>query len=131
MRTESPQTIRSLYQAASDRYDRALRGALAELENRGVLNAKWARDRFQLELPSSARRQARRSWRLRRPVAKLVYVAQLLKTGVTFGDWVPYALWKLERHTGTHIEYSERQRRHPFIWGWPLVFRVLRNRDLR
>ncbi len=44
---------------------------------------------------------------------------------------MPYALWKLERHTGTHIEYSERQRRHPFIWGWPLVFRVLRNRDLR
>jgi hypothetical protein len=44
---------------------------------------------------------------------------------------VPYALWKVERHTGTRIEYSERQRRHPFIWGWPLVFRVLRNRDLR
>ena len=86
---------------------------------------------FALELPPGAGQRARCPWRLRRPVAKLVYVAQLLKTASTFGDWVPYALWKLERHTGTHVEYSERQRRHPFIWGWPLVFRVLRKRDLR
>jgi hypothetical protein len=131
MRTEHPETIRSLYQASTDRCDRALRSALAELETRGVLSTKWTGSRFGLELPPGAGRRARRSWRLRRPVAKLVYVAQLLKTASTFGDWVPYALWKLERHTGTHIEYSERQRRHPFIWGWPLIFRVLRNRNLR
>jgi len=131
MRTEHPETIRSLYQASTERYDRALRAALAELATRGVASAKWTGNRFRLELPAGASRRARRSWRLRRPLAKLVYVAQLLKTASTFGDWVPYALWKLERHTGTHIEYSERQRRHPFLWGWPLVFRVLRNRDLR
>jgi hypothetical protein len=131
MRTEHPEAIRSLYRASTDRYDRALRGALAEFETRGASKAKWTGDRFELELAPGASRRARCSWRLRRPVAKLVYVAQLLKTASTFGDWVPYALWKIERHTGTHIEYSERQRRHPFIWGWPLVLRVLRNRDLR
>ena len=130
MRTEHPETIRSLYQASTERYDLALRGALVELETRGVASAKWTGNRFELELRPGAIPRAHRSWRLRRPVAKLVYVAQLLKTASTFGDWVPYALWKLERHTGTHIEYSERQRRHPFIWGWPLLFRVLRDRDL-
>jgi hypothetical protein len=131
MRTEHPDTIRSLYQDSTDRYDRALRSALVELEIRGVASAKWTGNRFTLELPPGAGRRTRCSWRLRRPVAKLVYVAQLLKTASTFGDWLPYALWKVERHTGTRIEYSERQRRHPFIWGWPLLFRVLRNRDLR
>jgi hypothetical protein len=131
MRTEHPETIRSLYLASADRYDRALRSALAALDIRGVSSAKWTENRFALELPPGAGQRARCSWRLRRPIAKLVYVAQLLKTASTFGDWVPYALWKVERHTGTHIEYSERQRRHPFIWGWPLIFRVLRNRDLR
>ena len=50
---------------------------------------------------------------------------------MTFGDWVPYALWKLERHTGTRIELSERQRRHPFLFAWPEIFRVLRSRALR
>jgi hypothetical protein len=131
MRTEHPDTIRSLYDASTERYDRALRSALAELEDRGVWRTTWMERRFAIECPAGADRRARCSWRLRRPVAKLVYVAQLLKTAFTFGDWVPYALWKVERHTGTRIEYTERQRRHPFIWGLPLVFRVLRDRDLR
>jgi hypothetical protein len=96
-----------------------------------VSRAKWTGESFALELPAGAGRRARRGWRLRRRVAKLVYVAQLLKTAATFGDWLPYALWKVERHTATHIEYTQRQRRHPFIWGWPLLFRILRNRDLR
>jgi hypothetical protein len=81
--------------------------------------------------PAERLRRARRARRLRRPAAKLVGVAQLLKSAVTFGDWLPYALWKLERHTGTRLEPTERQRRHPFVFAWPLLFRVLRRRELR
>jgi hypothetical protein len=55
----------------------------------------------------------------------------LLKSAATFGDWLPYVLWKLERHGGTRIELTDRQRRHPLIWGWPVLWRVLRRRDLR
>jgi hypothetical protein len=131
MRTESAESIRSLQAAAPERYERALRAALAELEDRGELRARWSGEVARLELSEAARRQDRRAWRLRRPVAKVVYVAQLLKTAFTFGDWLPYALWKLERHTGAHFAYSERQRRHPFVFGWPLLFRALRGRHLR
>jgi hypothetical protein len=131
MRTESPESIGSLYRAASARYDRALGGALAELEARGALRVKRDGERFRVDLPESERRRARRSWRWRRPLVKLVYVAQLVKTAFTFGDWLPYALWKVERHSGTRVPYTERQRRHPFIFGWPLLYRVLRRRDLR
>ena len=74
---------------------------------------------------------ARWARRLRRPAAKLLAVVQLLKSAFTFGDWLPYALWKLERHTGTRLTPTERQRRHPFLFGWPLMLRVLRRRDLR
>lgn len=86
---------------------------------------------MRVHMDPAARRRARRSWRWRRPLAKAVYLAGLFKSAFTFGDWLPYALWKLERHTGTRIELSERQRRHPLVWGWPLVFRVFRQRDLR
>jgi hypothetical protein len=131
MRSESPETIAALYRAAPDRYRSALRSALAELEEQGVLRAKWDGERFELDLSPAARRSARRAWSRRRPLAKLVYVAQLVKTAFTFGDWLPYALWKVERHTGRPIPYSERQRRHPFVFGWPLLWRVLRHRQLR
>ena len=50
---------------------------------------------------------------------------RLLKTAYTFGDWVPYVLWKLERHTGRTIELSPRQRRHPLIFGWPIILPLL------
>ena len=64
------------------------------------------------------------------PLAKLAYVGQLFKTAFTFGDWLPYALWKLERHTGKPLQISERQRRHPFVFGWPVLARLLWRRDI-
>ena len=72
----------------------------------------------------------RRARRLRRPAAKALAFVQLLKSAFTFGDWLPYALWKLERHTGHRVELTERQRRHPLIFGWPVLLRLLRSRDL-
>ena len=36
-----------------------------------------------------------------------------------------------ERHSGVHFESSARQRRHPWLFGWPLLFRVLRSGALR
>jgi len=131
MRPESPETIRSLYRAAPERFDRAARAGLDALMERGWLRWESAADGAVVELPAAVRRRAARAWRRRQPLRKLVYLVGLLKSATTFGDWLPYALWKLERHTGTHIELSERQRRHPFIWGWPVLWQVLRRRDLR
>jgi hypothetical protein len=82
-------------------------------------------------LPADRRNSAARAWRLRKPWRKAVYLIGLLKSAATFGDWLPYVLWKLERHAGTPIALSDRQRRHPLIWGWPVFLRVLRRRVLR
>ncbi len=131
MRPESPETIRQLYDAHAPRFDRVARLGLEEWAKRGGVDVSDDGDSLRVRIDPGDRRRARRTWRLRRPLAKLVYLAQLLKSAFTFGDWLPYALWKLERHTGSHIEPSERQRRHPLIFAWPLIFRVLRRRDLR
>jgi hypothetical protein len=131
MRSEAPETIRSIYAAAPERYDRAARDGLDTLAEADRLHWRREGDRAVVTLPASRRRDAIRAWRLRKPLRKAVYLLSLFKSAATFGDWVPYALWKLERHTGTHIEVSDRQRRHPFIWGWPVILRVLRQRVLR
>lgn len=128
LRAESDETVRSLYAADTARYDRVLEAALSDLDEAGLARVRREGEIFQL---SAAPNLLDRPRRVRRIGAKLAGVAQLLKSAFTFGDWVPYALWKLERHTGTRLELSERQRRHPFLFAWPVFLRVLARRDLR
>jgi hypothetical protein len=130
LRPESPAAIRGLFLAEPARYARAAQLAARVLETRGRLHVLAPGEPLEIELPAGERRRRRRRARLRRPLAKLAYVAQLLKTAFTFGDWLPYALWKLERHSGARLVPSERQRRHPILFGLPLLVRALRERAL-
>lgn len=131
MRPEAETAIEKLYAAAPERYDRAGAAAFRELEERhpDTLRVEILDAGFCIHGAQAV--PARFGPGLRRLLAKGAYAAQLFKTAFTFGDWLPYALWKLERHTGTRIEPSERQRRHPLIFGWPILWRVLARRDLR
>jgi len=132
LRPESPDGARALYAADPPRYAEALAVTLESLEREGRLRiTSREAAAFEIACPPGALRRTRRVARWRRPLAKCVATLQLLKSAATFGDWLPYALWKLERHTGTHLELSERQRRHPFLFGWPLIARVLWRRELR
>jgi hypothetical protein len=131
MRAESEETIQSLYRAAPEHFTRTLASALESLANEGWLEYRRDGDVWTAVQTDERLRDARMARRLRRPLAKLLAVIQLLKSACTFGDWLPYALWKLERHTGTRLTPTERQRRHPFLFGWPLILRVLRKRELR
>jgi hypothetical protein len=127
LRPESPATIRSLYEADPERYDRAARAVLARMG----ADVRGEGDEVEVELPADSKAWTRRGWSQLRVLAKIVYFVQLLKSAATFGDWLPYVLWKLERHTGKKIVPSERQRRYPYLFGWPLLLRVLWQRDLR
>lgn len=136
LRTESPDTVRRIYESARPRFDAVLRDALAALEDEGALSVERHRPAepddaaLRVQVTPKHVRAARRAWRWRRPLAKAVAIANLLKTAATFGDWLPYALWKLRRHTGIVIEPTPRQRRHPLVYGWPVILRLIRRRDL-
>jgi hypothetical protein len=130
-RPETADAIAALYRAQPERYARAAQAAVQALAARGRLHVLAAGELLEIELPPGAQRERRRAARLRRPLAKLAYLAQLLKTAFTFGDWLPYALWKLERHSGVRFVASPRQRRHPLLLGLPLLVRALRQRALR
>jgi hypothetical protein len=132
LRPESDAGPRAIYAADPPRYARALAAALDSLARADCVRLlESAGERWRVACPGGSLESARRRAALRRPLAKAASTVQLIKSALTFGDWLPYALWKLERHTGTRLEPSERQRRHPFVFGWPLIARVLWKRELR
>ena len=131
LRTERPETIRTLYAASPERYDRVARLGLQYLERQGRCVCRERDGRWSVAMPRRTRWAGRVSWAVRATGAKCLYAVRLLKTALTFDDWLPYVLWKLGRHSGVWVELSERQRRYPLLFGWPVVFKLLRQRALR
>lgn len=70
-------------------------------------------------------------WAVRRLQGKLLSVLRLVKAAATFDDPLDYLLWKIERHSGIYIAPTERQRRHPLIFAWPLLWRLYRRGAFR
>ena len=131
LRGEKAETIDAIYAAQGERFDRAAIAALRELEARGKLRLVAAGRELVVESDPAWRARARRSWRLRRPLAKAFAIVVLVKTPLTFDGWVDYAIFKVERHSGLRVELSERQRRRPFLHAVPILIRLLRQGVLR
>jgi hypothetical protein len=132
LRSEQPASIDAIAAADPARYAAVLRAALAALAEQGACELLAPGDgELRVAQDPAERARARRAWRVRRPLAKALAIAGLAKTPLTFQGWLPYVVWKLERHSGRKIELSERQRRRPFIYAWPVIFRLLREGVLR
>jgi hypothetical protein len=126
-RAESSDTIASIYESDSERYDRMAGCVFEVLETQGYLERASERGggtAFEIEMPPGRRALMRLRWHVSHPIARTLALGRLLKTAFTFGDWVPYAIWKLERHTGEPIELTKRQREHPLIFAWPVIWKV-------
>ena len=131
-RPESDDWIRSLYIAHDERYDEVANLAVQILTERDHFDTATAHPRaIDIGLSASKRGRQRFRWHMMRPYARAIGLVRLVKTAWTFGDWVPYVLWKLEKHTGRAIELSDRQRRHPLIYAWPIIIPILLKRNLR
>ncbi|MBW2244846.1 MAG: hypothetical protein JRH01_22935 [Deltaproteobacteria bacterium] len=131
LRGESMETIQALYDAAPVRYAELLDLALVELGTQGDVSIAGSPGLRRLVASDAEIERARRRWRRRRRLGKAWSTLGLAKCIFTFDDWASYGLWKVERHGGEKIQLSERQRRYPLIFGWPVVWRLLRQRTLR
>ena len=60
--------------------------------------------------------------------SKLRVTARWIKHMLTFENWLPYLLRKVERRTGMRVELTPLETRWPLIFLWPHLFLVLRNR---
>ncbi|MBY0400010.1 hypothetical protein K2X89_06915 [Myxococcota bacterium] len=131
-RPEADETIRGLYLANAERYDEVGLRSLRELARDGRVGSLTEHPRsVALQIPAAPVLAGRLRWQAMRLIGRSLGLVRLFKTAYTFGDWVPYVLWKLERHTGRAIELSERQRRHPFVFGWPIILKQVLRRNLR
>ena len=66
------------------------------------------------------------NWVIRAAWGKLLSILRLLKAATTFENGVDYLAWKIERHSGVHVEINDRHRKHPFIYCWPILWRLWR-----
>ena len=143
LRAEQPGTVQALYRSAVERYGRVAEHALSELRDRGQVvrvvpepgRAAKGNSAFpfewQVTISDRQRRRLRWDWKVRRALAKGRYALWLLKSGLTFDDWLPYVAWKISRHAGLAWRPTDRQRRHPFLLGGLAILRLLVRRRLR
>ena len=124
IRPESGSRARSVFEAQraylAETYEKLLADALSE----GLVVPE--RDGYR-----SAHRP-RPMARLRRSTyfnfSKLRATARWIKHVLTFENWLPYVVRKVERRTGMSVHLTALETRLPFIFLWPRLFRVLRNR---
>jgi hypothetical protein len=77
------------------------------------------------------RKRAARAWLLRRWQGRVLSLLRLMKATFTFRGGVDYAAWKVRRHTGESFEVTPRLRRHPLLFGWVVLWRLVRRGLLR
>ncbi len=108
-RAEGQSKRAALYAADQDHYDRL----------------------FQARQANANSGRGSRGWPLALAAGKLLSLLRIVKSALTFEDAVDYMLWKLERHSGVRLDATERQRRHPLLFAWPLAWRLYRLKAFR
>ncbi len=83
------------------------------------------------EIPRAERDQALRSWAWRQRLGRPLNMLRLLKAAFTFEGAMDYAAWKIERHSGVHIEVAPWQRRFPLLAAPGLYWKLRRAGVLR
>ena len=108
-------------------YRQALAAAAPEVA--GVKSAPG--DSYRAEHTAKTVNACRRAWRWRRALGYGLSVLRLAKATFTFSGGVDYAAWKVERHTGVHIDVTPQLRRFPLLFGWRVLWQLLRRGALR
>jgi len=121
VRIREPGKIQALFEVEAAHYRALGRALLAGLGGEPV---DAAATRFQVGAASGAAPgETRRLLRRSRRRAYLRWPKYL----ATYDGWLDYLLAKLAR-SGSPVALTERQRRHPFIFALPVLYRMYRTR---
>lgn len=121
LRSEGPDRAAELFATHADFYETVTAAAASSSALVATGSGRWRSTQT-----SSRRRRAVRAWRVRRVTGKFLALARILKAGITFDGGLDYIIWKLERHSGKHIEVPERVRRRPALHMWGFFWRLYR-----
>jgi hypothetical protein len=117
LRSEGPDRAAELFSANADYYAGVMRGTRL---------VAAGQDRWRVRLMPAHRRRGLRTWRIRGITGKFLALARILKAWITFDGGFDYIIWKLERHSGRHIDVPERVRRRPALHMWGFFWRLYR-----
>lgn len=73
----------------------------------------------------------RRRWRLHFAKSKTRATLRWFKHMMTFANWLPYIVNKVERHTGRTIRLTTLEKKLPLVFLWPRAIHVLLTRPRR
>jgi hypothetical protein len=122
LRVESSARARELSEASETYYQRVTRLSAALLKYPcRILGSPPTQD-YQTRISAMRRLSCRLTWKIRSMQGKLLSLARLIKALFTFDGGLDYIAWKLERHSGVHVDIPERVRRHPLIFVWGLFW---------
>ena len=127
LRSESKSRGASIYEANKAYYDQATAAvAHATLQLNETDKTNENGDKlYHVHIAESFRNLKRLNTPVRHFAGKVVTFFRLMKAPLTFTGAVDYIVWKIERHSGHKITPTERQRKYPLIFAWPLVYKVL------
>jgi hypothetical protein len=135
LRPEAKDRADTIFEAQADHFRSAFPAVLAQGVADGVLEREpssspaSAQARYRLARPSSS--PERRRWRRHFARSKARATARWFKHMITFANWLPYIVRKVERHTGRAIELTSLERKLPIVFLWPRAIRVLLSRPER
>lgn len=121
IRISEPGKVQALFTVEAEHYRAVGRAVLLGL---GAVPLDAARTRYQLAASSVA--PAAETRRLLRRSRRRAYL-RWPKYLATYDGWLEYLLAKLAR-SGSPVALTERQRRHPFVFALPVLYRMYRTR---
>ncbi|MEW6777780.1 MAG: hypothetical protein AB1405_15895 [Bdellovibrionota bacterium] len=128
-RIEGRRKVEAIWNAAPDFYETLFGGVLEELtEGERPSLAGAGGGKYRSVLSEDARRGLEERDRAFLRRSKWKTIPRWAKHLLTFREPVQYLLSKYERHAGHPLELTPLQQRWPLIFGWPALFRALRER---
>ena len=122
VRPETSGRADALYSAQAPRLTPLFEGVVRDLADSGLLVGNED-GTFSVAHPPSPMARVRRRFFLEWSRARAT--ARWPKHAITFDGWLDYILRKAERHSGETIVLTPLERRLPFIFLWPRLFRFL------
>jgi len=131
LRSEKPDKLVNLVDAASEYYEQITRAAMVSVPFKVEIFTEPDGFLYHAHIPTLVRYRNHLAWSLRRLQGKVLSILRLAKAVFTFEGGVDYIQWKIERHSGVRVEWTPRLRRHPLLAVGILSWRLYRKGGFR
>lgn len=131
LRSEKPEKLINLVDAAPEYYERATRAAMVSVPFKVEVFTEPDGFLYRAHIPTPVRSRNHLAWTLRRFQGKVLSILRLFKAVFTFKGGVDYIQWKIERHSGVTVEWTPRLKRHPLLAACILSWRLYRKGGFR